>query len=213
MANLDAPFGLRPVKMADGSEYVGGGRPYYIPSSYATAVYIGSAVVRTGTANTAAVTTTGAVGGAVTFDIGTLPEVNVVTAGDNNPITGVVVRVGYDASDDARAPYGKASTQRVVWVEDNPNVLFEIQADGAVAATAVGLNAVLIDTHAGSTVTGLAGTELDTTSDVPAADASNQLRIVAISRDPMRNDTTAANTCVYVKINRHTEAADQVLGI
>jgi hypothetical protein len=212
MANLDAPFGLRPIKYADGSPYDGVANPYFIPSSDSTAVYIYDPVIKTGTSNTAAVTVSGATGGGAHFPIGALPVVTRATNGDDNRITGVVVAVGYDTDDDSRAPYRKASTNAVVWVVDDPRVLFEIQADGAVGAASVGLNAVLIGTG-GSTVTGLSSVELDTTSDVPAADASNQLLIKAISRDPMRNDTGASNTCVHVTINRHTEAPDQVLGI
>ncbi len=76
---------------------------------------------------------------------------------------------------------------------------------GAIAATQVGLNAVLIYTNAGSTTTGLSGAELDTTSDVPAADASNQM---TIQRVVNREDNEAGTvfTKVEVKINNHTEA-------
>ena len=63
---------------------------------------------------------------------------------------------------------------------------------------------VLIATHSGSTVTGLSGMELDTTSDAPAADASNQLLILrAINRED--NDTTLTHAKVAVLINQHTE--------
>lgn len=212
MANIDAPFGLRPVKMSNGSEYVGGGVPCFVPSSDGTALYRGDPVIFAGTANAVVVPATGSTGGAKGFDIGTLPVVTRATNGDDNRITGVVVRIGSDPDDDSRSAYRKASTDAVVWVEINDEVLYEIQADGAVTEASVGLNAVLIGTG-GSTVTGLSSVELDTTSDAPAADASNQLLIVGISRDPMRNDTTASNTAVYVKLNRLTQDVDQVLGI
>ena len=65
----------------------------------------------------------------------------------------------------------------------DPDVIFQIRDDGeaALAASHVGLNANLISTHSGSTTTGLSGFELDTNSDPPAADASNQLLILGLA--------------------------------
>lgn len=199
MANIDAAFGLRPIKHRNGAAYNGAFNAYYVPASYATALFIGDPVIKTGTANTAELETSGG-----KFAIGTLPEVNKATAGDNNAITGVIVGFGPDPDALSRI-YNPASTERLVYVCDDPDVVFEIQADGAISAAQVGLNAVLIYTNAGSTVTGMSGVELDTTSDVPAADASNQL---TIQRVVNRTDNAAAsaNTVVEVKINNHTEA-------
>ena len=204
--NSDTPFGLRPVRHRNGAPYNGAANPYFIPASYATALFIGDAVVKTGTSNTAQVSAPGA----GTFPIGSLPEINRVAAGDGNAITGVIV--GFAANPDALGlTYNPASTARVAYVCDDPDVVFEIQADGAIAAAQVGLNAVLIYTNAGSTVTGRSGAELDTTSDVPAADLSNQLTIQRVIN---RDDNFAATnfTKVEVKINQHTEA-DNVIGI
>lgn len=206
MANKDTPFGLRPIRHKNGAPYNGAFNPYFVPASYGTALFIGDPVVKTGTSNTAAVTAPGA--GA--FPIGTLPEVNKAAAGDTNAITGVIV--GFAPSPtNLGLNYNPASTARVVYVCDDPDVVFEIQADGAIPAASVGLNAVLIYTHAGSTVTGLSGAELDTTSDAPAADASNQLTIQRIVN---REDNTPnlIHNKIEVKINQHTEA-DNTLGI
>lgn len=200
MANTDNAFGMRPVRHRNGAAYNGAFNPYYVPSTYATALFIGDAVTKTGTSNTTHVTAPGA--GA--FIPGSLPEVNKTAAGDGNAITGVIVGFAADPNGLERT-YNPASTARVVYVCDDPDVVFEIQADGVVAVTDVGLNAVLIYTNSGSTVTGLSGAELDTSSDVPAADASNQL---TIQRVVNRGDNEAASawTKVEVKINNHTEA-------
>lgn len=206
MANLDAPFGLRPIRNAAGGVYNGAINKYYVPATDSTALFIGDAVVKTTTANAAVVKS-----GTEDHAIGTLMTVTKVTAGDGNAITGVIV--GFEADPDNRSRVHRvASTERVALVCDDPNALFEIQADGTLAVTAVGLNAVLIDTHTGSAVTALAGSELDTTSDTPAADASNQLTIVAISKREGRNDPASANVVAVVRINQHTEA-DNTLGI
>ncbi|HEY9469243.1 MAG TPA: hypothetical protein VIQ76_06460 [Propionibacteriaceae bacterium] len=171
-----------------------------MPSTYNTAAFIGDPVVKTGTANTAMVKVPG--GGQ--FGIGTLPEVNVDGGGDGSAITGVIV--GFAPNPDNLAvKHGPASTERVVYVCDDPDVVFEIQADGAVPAASMGLNAVLIATHSGSTATGLSGMELDTTSTAPSADASNPLLILrAVNRED--NDTTLTHAKVEVRISLHTEA-------
>jgi len=198
MANSDTPFGLRPVMHRNGAPYNGAAKPYYIPATYATALFIGDPVVKTGTSNTAAVSAPGA----GRFPPGTLPEINKATAGDGNAITGVIVGFAGDADDPV---YNVASTERVALVCDDPDIVFEIQADGSIAAAQVGLNAVVIYTNAGSTATGQSGVELDTTSDAPAADASNQLTIQGVVN---REDNEAGSdfTKVLVKINNHTEA-------
>lgn len=217
MANVDSPFGLRPVAYRSGAPYNGAARPYYVPSSYGTALFIGDPVVKTGTANTTAVT----VPGAGTFGVGTLPEINKTVAGDvdgmTKAITGVIVGFSPLATN-LEVKHNPANTERVAYVADDPDLVFEIQADGAVPATSMGLNAVLIYTHSGSTATGLSGAELDTTSDPPAADASNQLTILrAVNRED--NDTTLTHAKVLVAINAHTEgqgytaAGDGTLGI
>lgn len=206
MSNRDTRFGLRPIRHRNGAPYSGAANPYFVPASYATALFLGDAVVKTGTANTAIVTAPGA----GEFAIGSLPEINRVAAGDGNAITGVIVGFA-PLPDNLSLNYNPASTARVVYVCDDPDVVFEIQADGAVPATSVGLNAVLIYTHAGSTVTGFSGAELDTTSDAPAADASNQLTIQRVV-NRLDNTPNSIHNKVEVKINLHTEAAN-TLGI
>jgi hypothetical protein len=204
MANTDAPRGLTPLRHKSGAPYNGAANAYYIPSSYGTALYIGDPVVKTGTSNTARVTAPG-LGG---FAVGTLPEINKATAGDANRVTGVIVGFAADASNLSNQ-YNPASTERIALVADDPDLVFEIQADGAVPAASMGLNAVFIFTHAGSTVTGHSGVELDTTSDAPAADASNQM-VIMRAVNKANNDTTLTHAKVEVMLTNHTEAQSNV---
>lgn len=213
MANINGPFGLRPVRYRNATPYNGAATPYYIQSDYATALFIGDPVIKTSTANTAAVEAPGA----GKFAIGTLPAINKATAGDANRVTGAIVAFSALANDLTKK-HNPASTERVAWVADDPNLVFEIQADGAIPAASMGLNAVFIYTQSGSTTTGLSGVELDTTSDVPAADASNQMLILrAVNRED--NDTTLTRAKVEVMLINHTEAqgntanGDGTLGI
>jgi hypothetical protein len=200
MANVDTPFGLKPVRHRMGVPISATIHPYYVSGDYATALFIGDPVIKVaGGSNTAAVSAPGA--GA--FAIGTLPSIEKATAGDGNKITGVIVGFAADP-DNLTLKHNPASNERIAYVCDDPFVVFEIQADGAIAAASVGLNAVLIYTHAGSTTTGLSGVELDTTSDAPAADATNQLLILrAVNREDV--DTTLTHAKVEVLINQHTE--------
>lgn len=46
MANIDAPFGLRPIRHKSGAPYNGAVNPYYVASTYATALFIGDPVIR-----------------------------------------------------------------------------------------------------------------------------------------------------------------------
>lgn len=218
MANIDSPFGLKPVRYKSGSPYTGAVNPYYIKGDYATALFIGDPVVKVaGGSNAVAVKAPG-VG---SFAIGTLPSVEKTVVGDVDGVTKMItgVIVGFAANpSNLEQKHNPASNERIAFVADDPDLLFEIQADGAIPAASVGLNAVLIAVHSGSTGTGLSGIELDTTSDVPAADASNQLVIVsAVNRED--NDTTTIWAKVLVRINCHTEApgstaaGDGTLGI
>jgi hypothetical protein len=184
--------------MRNGKVYTGAPSTYYVPSSNATAVYIGDAVVKTGDNNTVAVQSATA-----QHPVGTLREVTTATVGDGNPITGVVVGIE-PLITDLSVNYRVASTTMVVKVVDDPDVVFELRANGAItAAASVGLNAVLIGTG-GSTATGLSSQQLDTTSDVPDADASNQLLILGPSLRADLDYTT--NPYFEVLIINHTEA-------
>lgn len=218
MANIDSPFGLRPVRYKSGAPYNGACNPYYIKGDYGTALFIGDPVVKVAAgSNTAAVKAPG-VG---EFAIGTLPSVEKTVVGDVDGVTKMItgVIVGFAALPTSLdVKHNPASTERIAFVADDPDLIFEIQADGAVPAASMGLNANLIATHSGSTFTGLSGIELDTTSDAPEANASNQLVIVgAVNR--VDNDTTATHAKVLVRINCHTEApgstaaGDGTLGI
>ncbi len=199
MANSDAPFGLRPISHPMG---LGKARvtAYAVASDYSTALFPGDPVIKTSTANAAEVSAMG-IG---TMPVGSMSEVEKATAGDANAITGVIVGVAPVSSALDRR-YLPADTGGIVLVNDDPLTEFEIQADGTIAVTQVGLNAVLIYTNAGDTVTGQSGVELDTSSDAPAADASNQLTILGVV-PRTDNEAGSANTKVRVRINNHTEA-------
>ena len=197
MPNTDTPFGLRPIRHKSGAPYNGAVNPYIIPASDATAMFIGDPVIKTSTANTVAHSAPGA----GDFPIGTLPAITKATAGTTNRITGVIVGFAPDPDGLGRI-FRPASTARIAYVCDDPDVVFEIQADGALAADQVGLNAVLVYTNAGDVNTGRSGAELSTGT-APATTVGFQLQIKRLVN---RADNEVGEfTKAEVVINTHTE--------
>lgn len=192
MANTAGPFGLRPVRHVDGSPWNGALRHYYIPATDNTALFKGDPVVIVGDSNDNEI---------LGNPPGTLSEITRATPGDGNLVTGVfwgAVPVTADST-----TYRVASTERVVYVIDDPTVIFEIQdsGDGTPTADWVGLNAV-IQTGTGSTATGLSGMTLNANGDPPDADASNQLLILALAKK--QNNEIGDYGIWEVLINQHT---------
>lgn len=198
MANNDAPFGLKPIRHKSGAPYNGAMRPMVVLSTYATALFIGDPVIRVaGGSNTAEITVQG--GG--TFPPGTLPNVERGAAG--GPFTGVIVAVGADPDSESTI-YSPASTEGVVWVADDPDLIFEIQeVSGGTALTAadVGLNASVV-VGTGSTATGQSGVELDNSTE--ATTAGLELKIVALSNKT--GNAIGEHAVWEVQINDHTQA-------
>lgn len=200
MANTDAPHGLSPVGHALGVDYNASMTHMYAPDDYNVNIFVGDPVIKMAAGSNDVVVNV--IGGS--FQIGTLPEVNIVAAGDGNAITGVCV--GFEATNRDSNVYGAANTVRVLKVLTDPYIIYKIQADGAIPPLDVGLNANVITTHGGSTVTGISGYELDTTSDAPDADPSNQLLILRQWNSP-DNATNLIHNEILVRINEATDAA------
>jgi hypothetical protein len=197
MTNSNTPYGLIPVKNSPFVEIPK--NYYYIPASYATALFKGDPVIKTGTSNTANV-----LGDQRPFAAGSLPEINRATAGDGNKITGVIDSFLANPTN-LNVAYNPASTERVAIVADSPLQEFETQEETAgtpLAATSVGLNANIVFAESGSTVTGLSGAELDTST--PATDATFQLKILRLVDAP--DNAIGQHAKWRVKINNHTEA-------
>lgn len=185
MANKDARFGFKPVRYLNGTPWNGMATRYCIPATDGTAVYIGDLVNLAGTAQA---------------DDGT-PDVTRATLADGNYTIGPVVAV--EPETNASLVYRAASTKRYVYVADDPNLIFHVQAEGTPTTTMSGLNAIGIDTHSGSTVTGLSGTELDMgTGTAPAADSSYMFFILGGAKI-QDNDWDAEHGILEVIISMH----------
>lgn len=182
MANANTPMGLRPVAHRNGAPYNGAATRYYVPSTDSTALYLGDPVILAGSADAdgiATVTKATAAGGA--YMLGPVVSVEPITRDSTT--------------------YRAASEARYVWVADDPDLVFEVQEDavgGALAAADVGLNADWVD-GTGSTVTGLSGVQLDTST--KATTNTLQLRIRGFSQKI--DNAIGANAKVLVTINLH----------
>jgi hypothetical protein len=182
MANANVAYGLKPVKMADGSPFNAGTNLAYMPSSNGTALYIGDPVKLAGSADAAGV-----------------PSVTHCAAGDT--ISGVVV--GFQDAASMSLGYGAASTTRYPLLARGQDILFEIQDDGvggALAAADIGLNADII-VAAGSAYTRKSGVMLDTST--KATTITLPLRIAGISQRP--DNAVDTNAKVLVTLNNTTE--------
>ncbi len=124
MANTARINGFRPVKTKSGAPWNGMANLYYIPSTDGTAVYPGDVVKLAGSSDAD----------------GVAPTVALAAAGDG--VVGVVVGFMANPADlSITGLYRAASTNRYVWVADDPNLVFEVEAsNGTPAATDVGLN-------------------------------------------------------------------------
>jgi hypothetical protein len=187
MANADIPRGLVPVRHRNGASYNGAANVYYVPASYGTALYVGDPVKL--------VTDSSDANGVQTVEL----------AAAGNVVLGAIISLAFfDGSPVLRdsGRYHAASTAGYVLVADDPEILFEIQEDGvggAMGVGAVGRNADLVASAAGSTVTGWSGYELDSST---LGTSTAQLRIVApVLR--VDNDPTLTESKWLVSILEH----------
>jgi uncharacterized protein (UPF0264 family) len=174
--------------MKDGSPWNSKVTAYLVPASVTTDVTIGDCVTKAGTANSAEVQG---------YKIGTLPTVAKSAA--TGAITGVVTSVK-PVTDESKI-YSDGSADRIVYVADDPRVVFRAQCDGTLAIANIGLNAdrtVL----AGSTVTGNSQDEIDLSS--VNTTATLQLKILKVSN--IEGNEIGAAAQADVLINAHTEA-------
>jgi hypothetical protein len=192
MANVDTPFGLRPVRYLSGAPYNAAVNHYSTATGDSTAIYIGDPVILSGTSQT--------INGLVYSDVD--------QAATGDVIVGVVVGVMPITRDSLL--YRAASTQRILLVADDPNLVFEIQevsGGTALAANDIGLNANFV-VAAGSTYTGMSGVELNNATE--ATTNTLDLKIVGLAN---RTDNEIGEHAKWlVRINRH-QYANQVAGI
>ena len=203
MANVDAAFGMKPVRYLSGKAYTGASIPCYLPGTASIYAYVGDPVKKVNTGTNAAEASAPGVG---TIQAGVMPIVAPIAATD--PIFGVVV--GVAANPDALGTrHIAAAGSGIVFVATEPDLVYEIQESGAstLAATSAGLNAS-VTVAAGSSATGQSAVELDNTS--AAASASLELMIIGLSNKA--DNALGANAVWEVTIN-NSQLGNKALGI
>jgi hypothetical protein len=202
MALTAAPYGLKPVKRADGMPYAGATSEYLIdPAGEATNLFYGQ-VVHIGADGYIALST--ATGADATTNA--LPTGTTLTGS-----LGVFVGCEYVNAQGQviNSQWYPSGTTGVVkaYVVDDPNVLFQAQLDGSAAQTAVGTNtffAAAQSTSTGSTRTGNSTSALESTVVTTTA----AFRIVSIVSAP--GDTYAD---VLVKFNPGYHSLTNAVGL
>jgi len=175
MATTAAPYGLKPVKRADGMAYAGATSQYLIdPAGEATNLFYGQVVHIGADGYIALSTATGADGGTNALPTGTTLTGSL----------GVFVGCEYvnDQGQPTFAQYYPSGTSNGgairAYVVDDPNVLFQVQADGAMDQSDIGANtffAAAQSTSTGNTATGNSTSAVDATTKTTTA----AFRIVA----------------------------------
>ena len=184
MANKDAAFGMKPVKMIGGAPYTGGTSRYRIAANYDTAIFQGDMVAQV-------------TGGTVEVhaDGGTVPIVGVFNGCQyTDPTTGEQKYSNY-------YPASTNASDIIAFIIDDPNVVFEVQADAAFPVADLFGNFDIVYSSSGSTVTGISGAELKVADG--ATGTSLSIKAIDISEDPENDDVSSANTNVYVVIQNH----------
>tara|TARA_Y100000593_G_C4268384_1_gene316042 strand:- start:832 stop:1389 length:558 start_codon:yes stop_codon:yes gene_type:complete len=175
---------MRPVKMIGGAPFTGGTSRYRIAANYGTAIFQGDMVAQV----------TGG-GVEVHADGGTVPIVGVFNGCSyTDPTTKEQVFKNY-------YPASTNASDIIAYIIDDPNVVFEVQADDTFPVADLFGNFDIVYTSSGSTTTGMSGAELNVTDG--ATTTSLPLKAIDISEDPENSDVASANTNVLVVIQNH----------
>jgi len=185
MANKDAAFGLRPAHMMGGAPYSGGQSRYRIANNQSGAIFQGDLVKQL-------------TGGTVSR----------AAAGSTVPVVGVFNGCQYtDPTTSEQVfsnfyPGSVAADDIIAFIVDDPDVVFEVQADDTFPVADLFGNFDIVDqSTTGDTRSGRSNMELDVTTG--ATTTTLPLKALDISQDPDNDDVASANTNVMVVIQNH----------
>lgn len=167
MASTASPYGFKPVNEVGGLPYAGSTRTFLIdPAGYAVNIFNGSLVYVNSSGYLNLVTASGADGTTNAFPAGTAltGAVGVFVGCQYTNAQGQVIF----------SQYYPASTTGVVkaYVIDDPDTIFQVQANGSVAQAVLGENVTLANaqtTSTGSTTTGNSNIAVSATSKTTTA--------------------------------------------
>lgn len=175
MSNNNSPFGLKPLNL-NGTSWSGQGKMIYIPSSQATAIFLGDPLIPLGTTDAF---------GVPAFGLATAGATNIIGGSFLGPTNGPA---GSGVTLLQSSPiYHPASIAGYGFLCDDPDVMYTIQEDssgGAIAIANAGYsNANLVAGAGGSTSTGLSSWQLQSSS-VGSGNATYQVKVLGLTRGP-----------------------------
>jgi hypothetical protein len=192
MANPDKPNGFRPLRYLNGAPYNGAVNKYVFPAADGTAAFVGDLVTMTGV-------------GDATTGLNTITQ--AVASTDGSAVIGVLVGLEVDPTNLNTPQYRTASTRRIAYVVDDPNVLLTAQEDGdtdPLETADIGLNVNFV-VGTGSTVTGASAFEIDSTTHSTVA--AFPLKLMGLVQAVDNNNVLATGgetgTRWVLKINNH----------
>ena len=196
--------GFRPVKHLTGAPYNGQFNRYMISSSDNQVTNVGDLVVLSGDA--ALVDTAG---------FGVYPAVERAASATASQVIGVVVGFEPDYSNLNTGAYRAASTRRVAFVADSPDLIFAVPQDGTggvVAAASVGLNCDIV-VGTGASTAPYASTQMIDSSQV-ATTSTLPVQIVGVVASPENDVTSTSRPAeLLVRINTHAFGGAGVAGV
>jgi len=201
MATTATPYGLRAVNHLGGTPYAGATRLLPIASAYGTNIYNGSVVAIVAAGTIEIVTDLG--NNADVFPAGVIGVFVGCTYTDPNLGT-VVFRQNW--------PTGTVAADALAYIVDDPDVIFQAQADGAVTQADLGQNtnfAAVQSTTTGDTTNGNSNSAVSSTT---AATATIAFRIVDFVDSPT-STVGDAFTDLLIKFNAGIHSYDNATGI
>lgn len=202
MANVNRVNGARPVKHLNGSPYNGQCNIYEVPAGEATAIFVGDPVILSSSAPTGPYPAVEALAASAAGDVASGVLVGFVVGiypANWDPTSGNMTRTSVILDTPV---YRAASTKQFVLVADSPDIVFEMQADAAVALASIGLNTGFnVGTH--NTTTGASawqadGSAVNTTNTLP-------IQILGFPTEPTHEANATYNRVLF-RINTHAFA-------
>ena len=206
MASTASPYGFKPVNEVGGLPYAGSTRSFALdPAGYGTNIFNGSLVYVATTGYLQLVTADGSDGTTNAFPAGTTLTGAV----------GVFVGCSYVNAQGQTLfsqYYPANALNAVAFVVDDPNTVFQVQANGSLTIAAVGANVTLANaqsTSTGSTTTGNSNVAISSTTKTTTA----PFRVIGFPNMVGFSVVGDAYTDTFVKWNPGWHSYTNVVGL
>ena len=183
MANVAEKFGLKPVRLLDGSDFINAQNRYRIAATYGTPIFQGDLV-------------TPVTGGGIERH----------TAGSTTAVVGVFNGCFYTDPTTQKPTWknyypGTVNASDIMaTVLDSPDQVYKIDSDGAFAVADIFKN-FSVTNNTGNTITGTSKVQLDYS--VSGTKVTYVVQAIDISQDVDNSDAGVVNVDVLVRINNH----------